>query len=382
MSRRIIAIATTTRADWGLLSPVASDLARKGADVRVIAGNMHLNPALGMTVKEIEADGFVPAALVPAEGNPAQVASATLQGFHDALARIKPDALLLLGDRYEMLSVALAATLLNVPIAHIAGGTVSEGATDDNIRHAITKLSVLHFPETELSRSRIIAMGESPERVIASGAIGVENALSVPAMPKEELEQSIGSRIESPTLLVTLHPATNDETSPAARMRSLIEALEDFPEAGIIITYPNNDVDPAPQISLIEDFARRCPDRVKAIPSLGRIRYLSALRYVDAVVGNSSSGLVEVPSAGIPTLDIGIRQQGRERGESVVHCEADAESIKEGIHKVLSPEIKMIAARKENPYFKPGTVDIISGTMLSFPFSGNKIKKFYTPPRI
>lgn len=382
MSRRIIAIATTTRADWGLLSPVASDLARKGADVRIIAGNMHLNPALGMTVKEIEADGFVPAALVPAEGNPAQVASATLQGFHDALARIKPDVLLLLGDRYEMLSVALAATLLNIPIAHIAGGTVSEGAIDDNIRHAITKLSMLHFPETELSRSRIITMGESPERVIASGAIGVENALSVPVMPKEELEQSIGFRIESPSLLVTLHPATNDETSPAARMRSLIKALEAFPEARVIVTYPNNDADPAPQISLIEDFARRNPGKVKAIPSLGRIRYLSALRYVDAVVGNSSSGLVEVPSAGIPTLDIGIRQQGRERGESVVHCEADAESIKEGIRKVLSPEIKMIAARKGNPYFKPGTVDIISGLLLGFPFSDNKIKKFYTPPRI
>lgn len=373
---RKIAIATTTRADWGLLSPLASALRQKGIDVQILAGNMHLMPEYGMTVNEIIADGFTPAARIPAEGSPAHVASATLEGYAEALGKLSPEALIILGDRYEMLSVAMAATIKGIPLVHIAGGTISEGAIDDNIRHALTKLSTLHLVETDSCRRRVIQMGEEPRRVITTGAIGVHNILSVAPMSKEELEESIGFRFPRRTILVTLHAATNDSASPLSRMQSLISALEEKKDLGVIFTYPNNDVDPASQIQLIEEFCNR-NNKAIAIPSLGRIRYLSALRYVDAVAGNSSSGLVEVPSMGIPTLDIGIRQQGRERGESVIHCEADAESISKGIDRLFTPEVKAIAEKKGSPYYKPDTLRLMTDSILSFPFEKNHRKKFY-----
>jgi len=374
-----IAVATTTRADWGLLSPLAADLRDKGADISIMAGNMHLNPTYGMTVGEIRRDGFEPAYLIPAHGMPHEIAAQTLSGYAEGFAQIGPDAAVILGDRYEMLAVALAAQLSGVPIIHIAGGTISEGAIDDNIRHAITKLSMLHLVETQQCRRRVISMGESPERVVCTGAIGVHNIRSVVPMTRSELEDSIGYKFTRDTLLVTLHPATNDIAAPEERLKSLIAALDSRCDLGVIFTYPNNDTDPTRQIALIEDFCARNTERAVAVPSLGRRRYLSALRYVSAVAGNSSSGLVEVPSMGIPTLDIGIRQQGRERGPSVVHSEPDTKSILQGIDAVLSPKIKGIAARRESPYAKPHTLRLMSEAILSFPFTKSQAKKYYEP---
>ncbi|MDE7119083.1 MAG: UDP-N-acetylglucosamine 2-epimerase (hydrolyzing), partial [Muribaculaceae bacterium] len=246
--QRKICIVTTTRADWGLLCPLARALrADSRCQLSVVAGNMHLDPRYGMTVDEIEADGFDVAARVPlspADDSPQAVAAATGQfmtGMAQALAAIGPHIVVLLGDRFEMLAVASAATVMGIPLAHIAGGEITEGAIDDNVRHALTKLSALHFTATEEYRQRVISMGEQPHMVVNAGALGVYNLAHEPLISKEQLEASVGMTFDSPTLLVTLHPATRDTVPAATRGKALLDALDRFPHARIIFTHPNTD---------------------------------------------------------------------------------------------------------------------------------------------
>lgn len=372
-----IAVSTTTRADWGLLSLFAAELRRRGAEIAVMAGNMHFDESLGSTWCEIEADGFPIAARMAASGTAADIFAATAQGAADAFRHINPDAVIVLGDRSESLAVAAQALIAGVPIVHIAGGAVSEGAIDDSVRHAITKLSTLHLVETEEYRRRVIAMGEDPATVIRTGAIGAEAALATD-MSREELEESLDFALGARSLLVTLHAATRDPISPHEAMRNLITSLESYTATHkIIFTYPNNDVDPALQIALIEEFAGRHREAVCALPSLGRRRYLAALHCVEAVVGNSSSGLVEVPSAGIPTLDIGSRQQGRTAGESVVHCGASAKEIAAGLRKVLSAQVRDAARKAENPYLQHDAVGVMADAVMRMPLDKFPIKHFY-----
>ncbi len=373
---RHILIATGTRADWGLLSPLANALKQAGALVTVAATNSHLNHAHGYTIDEIRADGFDPIA-VEASGTPSEITAKALLGFSNLFSHLDsiekfPDTIVILGDRFEMQGVATAALLAGIPIAHIAGGTVSEGAFDDQIRNSISKMATLHFPETEHCRHRLLLMGEEPALVIAAGALGVYNILRTPLMDKQTLEESLGWTFPETTLLATMHPATLDKISPLEQIKNLIEGIEiimtryknEGKQLGVLFTYPNNDSDPEPAIKAIENFAYRHPGDVYTIPSLGRIRYLSALNVVDAVVGNSSSGLVEVPSAGIPTLDIGIRQAGRECGPSVIHCDCSVEGIVSGLQTVLSSTMKVVAAKKENPYFRTDTLRLITDKIL------------------
>ncbi len=386
MEKRKICVVTSTRADWGLLSGVARELRRsEAAEVSIVATNMHLEEKYGMTVGEIEDDGFAVDARVPmpaASDSPLDTALATadcLAGIARALDRIRPDMLLILGDRYEMLAVATVATIMRVPIAHIAGGEISEGAIDDNIRHALTKLSSLHFTATEAYRNRVIAMGEDRRRVFNTGALGVYNIEHDPVVAKEELEEFIGMKIGAGTLLVTLHPATCDPVPVSERCQALLDALDTVHHNKVVFTYPNNDPEGAVIIDMINDYARRKPGRVAVVPSLGRTRYLSLLRYVAAVVGNSSSGIVEVPSLRIPTVDIGIRQRGRIAATSVIHCEADADSIREAILFALSPAGKRMAAETENPYHKPDTLRRIVEVLTTVNLSDITAKRFVDP---
>lgn len=382
---RRVAIVTSTRADWGLLSGIAHGLAiRDDVDLRIVATNMHLDPRYGNTITEIEADGFDVAEkveMIPETDAPVDVAKATsrcVAGMADAFDRLRPDLLLILGDRYEMLAVATVATLMRIPIAHIAGGEISEGAIDDNIRHALTKLSALHLVATEPYRHRVIAMGEHPSRVINTGAIGVYNIANIDLMTKDRLEASIGGMtLGRDSLLVTMHPATADDGLVADRMQSLLDALDRFPDSNLLITYPNNDSNGAVIIDMITRYTDRWPSRVTVVPSLGRVRYLSALRYVGAVVGNSSSGIVEVPSAGIPTVDIGIRQQGRIAAESVIHVADDADSIAAGITKALSKDFRAMASKVVNPYYKPDTLKLIVEAVAETPLEMLRGKSFY-----
>ena len=381
-----IAIATGTRADWGLLSPIAQLLkAQKDVEVAVIATNMHLDPRFGNTIDEITSDGFIPAAkgkmniASNSEADTARSMAKCLSGMVDAFESIKPDCIIILGDRYEMLATASAATVMRIPIIHIAGGEISEGAIDDCIRHAITKLSALHLTSTEEYRQRVIAMGEQPDRVINTGAIGVYNIMQLPLMSKEELEKSIGCKINKRTLLVTMHPTTIDPTPSSTVMGELFKAL-DAHDGNVIITYPNNDARGAEIISLIDDYQKRNKDKVTVIPSLGRLRYLSALQFAGAVAGNSSSGIVEVPSMHIPTVNIGIRQKGRLASKSVINCGNSAQEIISAIRFALSKEGQDTARNAENPYYKPNTLHTIVNSILSVSINDIKTKKFYDIP--
>ena len=290
-------------------------------------------------------------------------------GTADALSRLSPDLLVVLGDRYEMLTVASAALIFRIPIVHIAGGEISEGAYDDSIRHAITKMASLHLTATEENRNRVIQMGEEPQRVINTGAIGVYNIIHEPVMSREELEESIGMTVDRNTLLVTYHPATLDPTPVNQQCAALPEALDRFPDNNVIITYPNSDTAGQVIIDMIERYAATRQHRVKVVPSLGKRRYLSALHYAGAVVGNSSSGIVEVPSMHIPTVDIGIRQRGRLAASSVRHYSCTPDDIARGIAYSLSEEGRNEAAVAENPYAKPDTLRLIVDAITNTPLS-------------
>ncbi|MCM1005983.1 MAG: UDP-N-acetylglucosamine 2-epimerase [Prevotella sp.] len=372
-----IAIATTTRADWGLLSPLAAELRSRGGQVYIIASGMHYMEAMGSTYKEIGADGFEIAAAVRTPEEPAAEAAGCIIGFSEALKRIKPDCLICLGDRFEMLAIALAASMERIPIVHIAGGAVSEGAFDDCFRHAITKLASLHLCETPEYRRRVISMGEEPKRVIHTGAIGVYNILNINPIPCEELEESIGFKFEPPTVLCTMHAATLDSRPATEQLAELLSALAEMPDLRVLFTHPNNDVNPAPLIGMLNEFAASNPMNYKVIPSLGRVRYISALHNVQGVIGNSSGGIVEVPSMHIPTLDIGIRQRGRTRAASVIHAEGDEASILEGLQTILSPECQQLAKHATNPYHLADTPKIMADAIMSADFRTILPKKFY-----
>lgn len=385
---RKIAIITSTRADWGLLSPIAAELRRRDdVDLRIIATNMHLDPLYGATASEIEADGFtidervaMPAASGADDSPRSRCVGAAqcMAGMAEAFERLRPDMAVILGDRYEMLAAATAAAIMAIPIAHIAGGEISEGAIDDAMRHAITKLSALHLTATEPYRRRVIQMGEDPARVINTGAIGVYNIANTQLMTREELVESVGMTIDRDTLLVTYHPATLDQSiRPVEVFDNLLEALDRFPGCRVLATYPNNDADGRAIIERLNAWGARNQGRVKVIPSLGKRRYLSALKLVGAVVGNSSSGIVEVPSAGIPTVDIGPRQRSRIAAESVIHCGNSADEIADAIGLALSPEWRTRAAACRNPYEGADTLGSIVRAIAETPLETLRTKKFH-----
>ncbi|MDE6311289.1 MAG: UDP-N-acetylglucosamine 2-epimerase (hydrolyzing) [Muribaculaceae bacterium] len=381
-----VVFVSSTRADWGLLSPLARVL-RDGApelEVSVVATNMHLLPEYGMTVDEIRHDGFEPlCADMRVEGSDeasrVRALARCTSAMADAFESLRPDIVVLLGDRYEILGVASAAALMNIPIVHIAGGEISEGAVDDSIRHAVTKLSTLHLTATEAYRRRVIQLGEDPSRVINTGAIGVWNALHVARLSRSELEHDLGFSLSSgPVAVVTYHPATLDSgESPAARVRELLAALDEFPELTSVITYPNNDARSEEIIAEIQNYAAARP-RVLAVRSLGMRRYLSLLACADLCAGNSSSGIVEVPSFHIPTVDIGMRQRGRIAAESVIHCGDSRKEIAGAIRYALSPEMKRRLPEIANPYYKADTLDLQVRAVRDFAASlPCEPKKFY-----
>lgn len=381
--RRII-VFTGTRADWGILSSVARSLNKRAdVDLTVAATNMHLSERFGHTVDEIRADGFEPLtfamdadAVTPRQR--VEAMAECMAGAAGILDRIKPGLAVILGDRFEMLACATACAMTGVPIAHIAGGEISEGAIDDSLRHAITKLSALHLTATEPYRHRVIAMGEDPARVFNTGALGVGNLRSLPdEAPLEELEELTGFPVGHRTILVTYHAATLDTGDIDSRISALLGAIDDIPDISAVVTYPNNDDRGRRIIARLEEWAPERRRRVALIPSLGRRRYHSMLRHVGAVVGNSSSGLVEVPSAGIPTVDIGIRQRGRIAGESVIHCGDSRAEIAAAIRKALSPEMQRLAAQAENPYYKPDTLARMTDLLATYPLEGLLIKRFH-----
>ncbi len=384
MKKIKICIATGTRADWGLLSPLAKALnERADVDLKIIATNMHLSDRYGATWREIERDGLKIDWRVPmAVDNDSPQGTVTamsqcMAGMAEAFAALHPDLLIILGDRYEMLATASAALIFRIPIAHIAGGAISQGAYDESIRHAITKMSHIHMTETEAYRRRVIQLGEQPERVFNTGAIGVWNIMHADYLSRKVLESELHTPLTDRLLLCTFHPATLDKESPEVQCRNLLAALEKHLDYKVIFTYPNNDTNGRIIIQLIEDYARRHPDNAAVFPSLGMRRYLSVLHCATAVVGNSSSGIVEVPSMGIPTLDIGIRQSGRTAAPSVLHCGVSEEEIGKGLDTILSDDFRRMARAAQNPYYQPDTLQKMIDAVTLTPLEGITVKPFY-----
>ena len=275
-----------------------------------------------------------------------------------------------------MLSAATAALISRIPIAHIYGGEVTEGAYDDAIRHSITKMSSLHFASCEEYRKRVIQLGENPDRVFNVGSLGVENIKQIPLMSKKELEDSLDFRFDDHTILVTYHPETLGG-DPKNDIHNLLAAITEYPHLRVLFTMPNSDTGYQPIVQAIEEYVKKYPDTSKAFTSLGLLRYLSALQYVKAVVGNSSSGIVEVPSFGIPTLNIGDRQKGRIASQSVVHCSTDKESISKGLVSILSKEHQALSANSTNPYEKERCAQSIYEVISSYDLTKCLNKRFY-----
>ena len=381
---RKICIATGTRADWGLLSGIAKALnARNDVKLQIVATNMHLSERYGFTFREIEHDGLhidyrVP---MPADTDTPHdtvaAMSVCMRGFADAFEALRPDLLLILGDRYEMLAVASAAMIFRIPIAHIAGGTISEGAYDDSIRHSITKMSHLHLTETEECRRRVIQLGEAPERVFNTGAIGIYNILHTHFLSREELETELATPIPEKSLFVTFHPATLDAVPQNEQCANLLAALESRRDYKVFFSYPNNDTAGRIIIDMIEDYVRQNPERAYVRPSYGQLRYFSLMRFMKAAVGNSSSGIVEVPSLHIPTLNIGIRQNGRRRAASVVDCGVTLDEISRGLHRVLGADMQQLARTVQNPYEQPDTLQRIVDVVCNTPLEGITVKRFH-----
>lgn len=383
---RKICVVTGTRAEYGLLSRLIRMIGESdNTQLQLIATNMHLSPKYGNTYQEIEKDGITIDYKIPIIDETAPDNAVTtlksmataLTGFADAYNQLKPDLVVLLGDRYEILAAAEAALIERIPIAHIHGGEVTEGAYDDAIRHSVTKMSQLHFPTTEDHKKRIIQLGEQPERVFNVGSLGVENIKKLPLMSKEEIENEIDFKIDVNTILVTYHPVTLGNRTAKDDIADFIAALEARKDLRVIFTMPNSDTGGQFIVDAINDFVSRNADRAKAYKSLGVLRYLSVMKQVTAVVGNSSSGLLEVPSFGIPTLNIGDRQKGRTAAESVYNCAPDKESVLEGLNKVLSKEFRELAHVVRNPYEKANTAEDIFIVISTFPLEGLNQKHFY-----
>lgn len=366
----MIAVATSTRADWGLLTPLTKEFQKRGIPYTILASNMHLIPEMGMTVNEIRAAGENPVELPTTGANISETLANSTRMHGEWFAANKPDAVIILGDRYEMLGVASAATINGIPIIHIAGGTISEGAMDNAIRNAISQLASLHLTETEKCADRLVSMGIEKENIVVTGAIGVWNTLNIPLMSRDELQESLGRKLPEKFFLGTLHAATLDSIPPEKQMEEFLAGIEGFMEArpgyGAILTYPNNDTDPTPLIALLSDFESKHPESIIVVPSLGMRRYLSAVALSEGVIGNSSSGIVEVASLGVPTLDIGIRQNGRERAVSVIHCDATRGAITMSLSIITTPIIRGIAVKRANPYFHPDTPAVMIDAIKAF----------------
>jgi UDP-hydrolysing UDP-N-acetyl-D-glucosamine 2-epimerase len=385
---RKICVATSSRSDYGILKRLMFAI-QKDDELRlqVIAANMHFSAEFGNTYQEILNDGFTihkkVEMLLSSDTANAICKSVGLGaiGFADAYEELKPDLVVMLGDRYEMIAVVSTALFSQIPVAHISGGEITEGAYDDAVRHAVTKMSHLHFTATEESRNRVIQMGEQPHTVFNVGAMGVDDIQSLPLISKIELEESIGFQFNKPTALVTFHPTTLDHnTDSATQFGNLLKALNQTPGLHCLFTCPNSDTDGRIIIQMIQDFVAQHGERAHYVPSLGQLRYLSALKYVDFVLGNSSSGIVEVPSFKIPTVNIGIRQKGRVRAASVIDCAPLTSDILAAINLALSNEFRQAAMNTINPYHKPNTVQSILNVLKTADLKRIMLKHFYDLP--
>jgi len=383
MKRRKICVVTGSRAEYGLLFWLMKGIQKEPKlELQIIATGMHLSPEFGFTYKEIEKDGFhidKKVEMLLSADTPSAISKSTgiaMIGFADAYADLKPDIVILLGDRFELFSAAFCAHVAKIPIAHISGGETTAGAFDEAIRHSITKMSWWHFVAADEYKRRVIQLGEDPKRVILVGGLGVDSIMKTPLLTKSELEKRIGFKFSTKNLLVTFHPVTLEKKTAKEQCIELLNALERLNNTKIIFTYPNADTDGRIIKKLIDLFTKKHADTTAVFPSLGQLNYLSTLQYVDGLVGNSSSGLAEAPTFKIGTINIGDRQKGRLKAKSIIDCKSKKKSITEAIGRLYSKEFQDELKTVQNPYGDGNAIDKILDILTKQPVPKELKKEF------
>ena len=353
---RKICIITGTRAEYGLLYWLLKEIeADKELQLQVIVTGMHLSPEFGLTYKEIEKEFKINKKIEMLLSSDTSVGISKSMGlaqisFAESYDELKPDIVIVLGDRYEIFSATSAAMIARIPIAHIHGGEKTEGAFDESIRHSITKMSHLHFTATNEYENRVIQLGENPSRVFNVGGMGIENIKRLKLLSKDEFEKSIEFKLNIKNILVTFHPVTLENSTAKEQFQQLLDAIDELEDTNIIFTKANSDTDGRVINQMIDEYVTKNSHKSIVFTSLGQLRYLSALQYVDAVVGNSSSGLAEAPSFKIGTINIGDRQKGRIKASSVIDCEPNKDSILKSFEKLYSKEFQETLKTTINPY--------------------------------
>lgn len=383
-AKRKICVVTGSRAEYGLLYWLMKEIQGDAdLELQVIATGMHLSPEFGLTWKQIEQDGFAiqrKVEMLLSSDTPVGIGKSIglgVIGFADALEVLQPDVLVVLGDRFEIFAACQAAMAHRIPIAHIHGGEITEGAVDDAIRHAISKMSHLHFTATERYRQRVIQLGEQPQHVFNVGAPGLDNIARLQLLDKPQFEQAIDFNLSKRNLLVTFHPVTLENATAAVQFGHLLQALDRFDDCRLIFTLPNADTDGRAIIGMIEQYRQHHPERVASYVSLGTLRYLSALQYMDAVIGNSSSGLIEAPAFKIGTINIGDRQKGRLCADSVIHCAPETDAIAQALDRLFSEAFQESLKTVENPYGHGGASVKIKALLKEQALDGLLKKSFY-----
>jgi len=381
--KKKICVITGTRAEYGLLRHLMKAI--KDSDefeLQIIATGMHLSKKFGLTYKEIEADGFVinsKVEILLVSDTPVSIAKSTalgLMGISESLNDLNPDMVLVLGDRFEILSAATAAMFARIPIAHLHGGELTEGLIDEAIRHSITKLSHLHFVAAEEYQQRVIQLGENPKNVFMVGGLGVDSIKRLKLLSREELETSLGIKFNEKNLIVTYHPVTLEKSSAGKQMKELLDALAELKDTQLIFTMPNADTDGRILFTMIEDFVENYPNAC-VFTSLGQLLYLSCVAQVDGIVGNSSSGLSEVPTFKKATVNIGERQRGRLQASSIINCEPSCTDISNALAKIYDKNFQETLIDSVNPYGDGGAVDRIVKILKSMSFNNLVKKTFY-----
>ena len=383
---RKICVVTGTRAEYGLLRWIIQGIRDSAVlDLQLIATGMHLSPEFGLTVNEIEADGFCidrKVEMLLSSDTPVGITKSMglgLVGFADAFSELKPDLLLVLGDRFEIFSAAAAALIARIPIAHIHGGEATEGLIDESIRHSITKMAHLHFVAAEQYRYRVIQLGEDPSRVFQVGGLGIDNILNIKLLDRAALESALQFSLLSTNFLITFHPVTLEASTSSGQIDELLDALRQLKGTGLVFTMPNADTDGRVIFEKIKDFCAANENAI-AFTTLGQLRYLSCLRHFNGVIGNSSSGLLEVPSFRIATINIGDRQKGRLKASSVIDCEPNSDSILNAIQTSSSVEFQQRLLCTENPYGTGGASKSIVDKLEALSFRMLHKKSFYDLP--
>ena len=382
MSRKIC-VVTSSRADYGLLRWVMQGIKDDPElKLQIIATGMHLSPTFGLTYRVIEEDGFRVDAKVEILGSsdsPATIAGSmglALAGTAKAFSDLKPDLVVVLGDRFEIFAAAAAALVTKIPVAHLHGGETTVGAFDEAFRHSITKMSHLHFVATDEYRSRVLQLGENPKNVYLVGGVGIDSIKNLPLLSKEDFENQLGIKLDTKSLLITFHPVTLDSESPEQQMKELLAALSHLHDTTLIFTMPNADTGGRVLIDMIEKFVGQNKN-AKVFTSLGQLKYLSCISHVDGVVGNSSSGLTEVPTFRKGTINVGDRQLGRIQASSVINCEPKEKDIKRAIEALYSLDFKSNLADTTNPYGEGGASARIVKVLKEASLEGIVKKTFY-----